>query len=320
MRGGEAIAAADDSPLLRSDGLLELNSEACHQVGGKHCELESGIATVDCLLIDRLLPWPHRCIAGDQGEMRGVKAPRSPANEAVAGRRGMPERFHDLMAKLVSLEPGSRPAEAVRAAAEHQLMRVVTGLGLPAVLREISGLKLEGYRLELVCAERSLHRWRGEAHGRRLRIQTNTSRAIKSAGVFYETYKVPRVGPRRRELYRRHDRFYALYQRLGRDRRKRLSQTDRIVLHLGDLEADVNNGGFEQYVLNKGRRRAASVVRQLRTIGARRTAQLLVAALAASDRRELDQLDAAFHRQTEDLASVVVLWLDRQESRRRKSD
>jgi hypothetical protein len=83
-----------------------------------------------------------------------------------------------------------------------------------------------------------------------------------------------------------------------------------LVRSIGDLEADLNNGGFAQYLMNKGRSQAARVLRQLRSIGARRTAALLDSALRhPTDPNQFDRLDAAFYRRPEDLASLVMRHL-----------
>jgi hypothetical protein len=73
-----------------------------------------------------------------------------------------------------------------------------------------------------------------------------------------------------------------------------------------ELEADVNNGGFAQYLDNKGRRRAGEALRALRRVGARATARLLEDAL----RPELPQaarrrLDDRFYEGREDLARLA---------------
>jgi hypothetical protein len=82
----------------------------------------------------------------------------------------------------------------------------------------------------------------------------------------------------------------------------RLSRDDRLVLLIGELEADVNNGGFAQYLDNQGRRRAGAALAALRTVGAKRTARMLEQALApgaSSDR--LSALADRFYAAPEDL-------------------
>ena len=79
---------------------------------------------------------------------------------------------------------------------------------------------------------------------------------------------------------------------------------------IGDLEADLNNGGFGQYLGNKGRWQVTRALAQLRSIGARRTAALLQSALRdPMDSTNLDRLDSAYYRRPEDLACLVIRFL-----------
>jgi hypothetical protein len=108
-------------------------------------------------------------------------------------------------------------------------------------------------------------------------------------------------------------RFYARYGEVGAAgslARSRLSSSDRLVRSIGDLEADLNNGGFGQYLGNKGRRQATRVLAQLRSIGAPRTAALLQSALRnPTDSSKLGRLDTAYYRRPEDLACLVMRFL-----------
>jgi hypothetical protein len=76
---------------------------------------------------------------------------------------------------------------------------------------------------------------------------------------------------------------------------------------VGEFEADVNNGGFGQYLGNKGRKRAGEALHALRSIGAKRTADMLASALApgASD-ETLERTDKRFYNSAEDLALLTV--------------
>ena len=92
-------------------------------------------------------------------------------------------------------------------------------------------------------------------------------------------------------------------QKAYRDPRYRLAPADRLVLLIGELEADVNNGGFDQYLTNKGRRRARAALAALRTVGARKTAGMLAKAMAPrATPAQLPALDERFYRVPEDLA------------------
>ena len=69
----------------------------------------------------------------------------------------------------------------------------------------------------------------------------------------------------------------------------------------------MNNGGFSQYLHNKGRRRAQSAVRALEAIGARKTSVMLRKALSRSP--DLDALDKRFYAAPEDLAALGARYL-----------
>ena len=79
---------------------------------------------------------------------------------------------------------------------------------------------------------------------------------------------------------------------------------------VGELEADVNNGGFSQYLGNKGRRRAQAALRALLNIGAKKIARWLASALQSdATAGTLEQLDRRFFDQPEDLPSLVMKHL-----------
>lgn len=95
------------------------------------------------------------------------------------------------------------------------------------------------------------------------------------------------------------------------------------------LEAEVNNGGFDQYYFNSAGELAVPTIEALRTIGAHCTASLLTAANAefpnavpSIDRNlRQEQLDAirstarfnaleeAFYQGTENLTTLLALYL-----------
>ena len=106
--------------------------------------------------------------------------------------------------------------------------------------------------------------------------------------------------------------FYSRYEALAGSRQTRLTKEDQLVVSIADLEADVNNGGFHQYLENKGTARARRTLACLRVVGAKRTARWLSVALKAVGRRDaLDRLDAEFNKRPEDLASLVMRYCSR---------
>lgn len=216
-------------------------------------------------------------------------------------------RLRALVERMTARVPRSREAEALRMEAEHALMRIVTSGGARGVRQAITALKKDGHELVPTFHVASVREWRTTRDGRVLTIHTNTSRIIKSAGISYAVVPPPLTRAQAARA-RVHERFYARYRALPRDRR--LNGDDRLVRDVGDFEADWNNGGFDQYIGNKGRRRAAMVVRDLEQVGARRSARLLAAALATSDPAERDRLDQEMHGGYEDLAGLVMRHLE----------
>lgn len=94
--------------------------------------------------------------------------------------------------------------------------------------------------------------------------------------------------------------------------KRRPSAAETLVRVIGDLEADVNNGGFNQYIDNKGRWQARRAAKCLQSIGARRTERLLESALGLPpDSPQFERLDAAFYRSSEDLPSLVMRHLEK---------
>jgi hypothetical protein len=78
----------------------------------------------------------------------------------------------------------------------------------------------------------------------------------------------------------------------------------------------VNNGGFGQYLDNKGLERPQEALRHLEAIGARRTARWLSSALeAGADSAALDRLDDQFFNKPQDLPSLVMRNLSKGKTR-----
>jgi hypothetical protein len=90
------------------------------------------------------------------------------------------------------------------------------------------------------------------------------------------------------------------------------SPDERLIELVGELEADINNGGFGQYLGNKGEERSRDALASLSVIGARRTARWLASALeAGTDSDALARLDEQFNARPEDLASLVMTFIRR---------
>lgn len=145
-----------------------------------------------------------------------------------------------------------------------------------------------------------------------LRISVTTDRLMQSVGVsWHELPKPLTLTVRQQKKAQVQEAFYARYiaagQRAYATPPQRIGRDDRRILLVGEFEADVNNGGFSQYLDNKGRTRATQTAHILNEIGALRTAALLDAALGAegNDAR-LQELDDQFYRSKEDLAVLSM--------------
>jgi hypothetical protein len=119
-----------------------------------------------------------------------------------------------------------------------------------------------------------------------------------------------------------HHAFYARYFSVGDkayatvNRKTRIAGADRLVLLIGELEVNVQNRGFAQYLATKGRRRARAALQALTTVGANRAASMLSAALgpAASPAR-LSLLDSRFSYSREDLPALTMRYMEKQKLR-----
>jgi hypothetical protein len=149
---------------------------------------------------------------------------------------------------------------------EYLIMRITGAGGLRAAERAVATLNARERHLALVQKDASSRTWREELdRGRRtLEIQLVVDRLFRSALVRHQLVPTIRVPPRRRAIHAVPEAFSARYLEVGqtayRDPRRRLPPDDRLVLLVGELEADVNNGGFSRYLDNKGRRRARAAL------------------------------------------------------------
>lgn len=112
-----------------------------------------------------------------------------------------------------------------------------------------------------------------------------------------------------------------------------LSEPDRVLATLWRLEADVNNGGFDQYFFNSSGDQAFFAERALRLIGANRMADIVAKAVAVfgpsgvprdRDARQVqleplrdgsaelwDDLDRQFYAYPDDISALVERYLSR---------
>ena len=231
--------------------------------------------------------------------------------------------FPGLLRQLVALKPGARRAEKLRAELTHRLMRIVRTEGLRGVRRLV---KQVGITTPLVptFATGSVRAWTHTSAKGVLELQTLTHRSMKNATVSYSPPPRP-LGPKARARKEVQDRFYAWYDEVGPAGESRMtrrpSAADRLVRAVGDFEADVNNGGFDQYISNKGRAQARRAAKCLHAIGAVRTERMLESALGLPPASLLfGRLDTAFFRSSEDLPSLAMRHLEKpREARARRA-
>jgi len=153
--------------------------------------------------------------------------------------------------------------------------------------------------------------WREDLGTRTLEISITAGRSYRSTSVRYRSSAKEQLTPRQRAIQALQQSFYARYMSVGQkaytDSRARLTPANRLILLIGELEADVNNGGFDQYLDNKGRRRARAALSALHTVGAHKTVRMLEKAMAATTTpAQRSALDAGFHRGPEDLAVLAA--------------
>lgn len=111
----------------------------------------------------------------------------------------------------------------------------------------------------------------------------------------------------------------------------KLTPAEKLVVALGDFEAELNNGGFEQFFINSAGNYAADVLRALKKIGARKAArfvadafsvfpdgkvptdrterELAVAKFSAATRKKLEQLEITYAARAEYVAMLAGVYL-----------
>jgi hypothetical protein len=194
------------------------------------------------------------------------------------------------------------------------LLRLITGSGLRAAERLVGTLKRVGIAASLDETGKGRRGWNWLADdGRReLTIRVWSGPALRAASVWWiERQAAVVLSPRESARDERQTAFHAAFESIGAKaygpNPPRLSSRDRTILLVGELEADVNNGGFSQYLSNKGRARAGAALRALKSIGAKRSAALLEAALTPGvSESRLSRLDDRFYARGEDLAGLAV--------------
>ena len=217
--------------------------------------------------------------------------------------------------RLLSVAPGSPEAQAEQTAIESLFIAVLRAGGRDAGEALFRSLADDGYAVERLDALPCM--WRvGTPMPRVLELWFTGGDHPVIGSLSYRLGK-PWGSRGERQAAKLQAAFYARYEALVGRSRSRLRNDDRLVALIGDLEADVNNGGFDQYLENKGVATARRTLACLEDVGARRTARWLEAALSAKGRDALDPLDREFAERPEDLAALVMRHGARRESARR---
>jgi hypothetical protein len=227
------------------------------------------------------------------------------------------ERAARDLVRLASTAPASRSALRLRIRLERQLLRILIAGGPRALERVIKAARLQGLVMPPWSPEgkrpRGYRAWEQEVASQNavLGVRGHSSPVMRYISVSWIARRAPvtlTLAQQRR--HEEQEAFYARYEAAGErayaSPPKRNSPVERTVLLIGELEADVNNGGFNQYLDNKGHRRAGEALNALRRVGASATARLLVAALKPDvSEAALSRLDDRFYDSTEDLAFLA---------------
>jgi hypothetical protein len=214
-----------------------------------------------------------------------------------------------LVDALVSVTPGSAAAEEPQCAIESLLMDALKGGGRPAGEGLVDSLAGHGYVLERLDALPCM--WRVAIPPPRvLEIWFTGGNDPAVAALSYRIGK-PWGSKKQRIAATLQAAFYERYEKLVLPGDAK-SPDEQLIQLVGQLEADINNGGFDQYLRNKGEERSREALASLSVIGARRTARWLASALEAGAGADaLERLDKQFYAKPEDLASLVMTYIKR---------
>ena len=214
-----------------------------------------------------------------------------------------------LVDSLVAQAPGTPAAEKSQRAVESLLMGALNSGGREAGEKLVESLAAHGYALERLDALPCM--WRVPISSPRvLEIWFTGGDTPVIAAVSYREGK-PWGSKAQKGAAKLQAEFYRRLELLALGDGA-LSPDDRLIQLIGEFEADVNNGGFGQYVSNKGAARAREAVECLSAIGARRTSRWLTSALEGHRGKDgLARLDQQFNEKAEDLASLAVTYIGR---------
>jgi hypothetical protein len=213
-----------------------------------------------------------------------------------------------LVDSLVELSPGTAEAEGPQRAIEGLLMDALRSGGREAGEKLVESLTARGYALQRIDALPCM--WRIAVPSPRvLEIWFTGGDTPAVAALSYRVGK-PWCSRAQKRAAKLQGEFYRRYEALARENAAP-SQDDRLIQVVGEFEADVNNGGFGQYLSNKGEARAREALAGLSAIGAKRTARWLRSSLDANGGVDaLARLDQQFREKAEDLASLAMAYIN----------
>ena len=242
----------------------------------------------------------------------------------------MAPTLQNLLDRLADASPESPVADQFRQEVEHALMKTLQKAGLQGLERSVARLNVKGCAFTAELREGPSQAWCRSWRAsfddacRALEVFAIHTGDMQTMSVQYRDTTPRRLNARQTEQAGLQEAIYARYNQVAArayagDRAPRLMSADRLILLVAELEADVNNGGFGQYLANKGRRRARSALRALERIGAKRTYRMLEQALSANvSTRRLEQLDGRFYKSSEDLAVLTMKHTAASHSKMRK--
>lgn len=211
-----------------------------------------------------------------------------------------------LVGRLLALAPGTAAADAERHRIEHILMAALKRGGRLGGEEVVDSLMEHGYTVERVPALPCM--WRVSIPPPRvLELWFTGGDHPVVAAVSYRVGTPWGTTAQKRAALLQAE-FYERYESACRTHDP-LSPADRLIVLIGEFEADVNNGGFGQYLGNKGVERAKEALASLEAVGAMRTARWLSAALQLEDGASFDSLDRQANAKPEDLPSLVMKYV-----------
>jgi len=216
-----------------------------------------------------------------------------------------------LVDSLIAVAPGTPAAEQSRHAIESLLMNALNSGGREAGEKLLESLVAHGYALERLDALPCI--WRVPISSPRvLEIWFTGGDKPVVAAVSYRVGK-PWGSKAQKKAVKLQAEFYRRHELLALSDGA-LPPDDRLIQLVGEFEADVNNGGFGQYLSNKGAARAREALECLSAIGAKRTTRWLTLALEGRRGKDgLARLDQQFSEKAEDLASLAMTYIGRRQ-------